>query len=88
MRSIEQGIASGVIAAFSGPGGHEPDYASVVIDDDKSIVCAILPTFREGDKIFNLSIGSHVIVSFEDDGSERVIDKYQPEERRSNATKA
>lgn len=78
MQSVENGIASGVIAAFSGPGGHEPDYAAVFMDDDKSIVCAILPAFREGDKIFNLFLGSHVIVSYEDDDSERIVNLYEP----------
>lgn len=79
MIDVKQGIASGTVVALSGSGGSIPTHAAVRIDDDDaSIVCAELPEFRNVSESFSTSVGSLVLVSFEEDGSERVYGAYQP----------
>lgn len=76
MQALQYGVASGVIVNISGPGGLELTYATVLIDDDQSLVCAELPPLPKEDKNYDLSIGANVVVSYEDDGYDRIIDCY------------
>jgi len=69
----KDGIASGKILAQSGPGGWKPDYAAVKMDHDGSVVCACIET----EPSYSVGVGATVLISYEDDGSERIVAPYR-----------
>ncbi len=69
----KDGIASGKVLAHSGTNGWPPDYAAVKMDGNGSVVCAYIAT----DVDYDISVGATVLVSYEDDNSQRIVAPYR-----------